>query len=73
MIEGIVIAVIACVAAFIRGSFYKNKSEKLQNENKHLEKENTIEKGMDKASRQAEKEEFDALSNVDPKDWRDKI
>ena len=73
MIEGILALLAVIVGLFIKGSFQKDKIEDLENENKHFKKENSIEKEMDKADRKAEKEEFDALSNVDVKDWKAKI
>ena len=58
---------------FIKSKFQESKIEVLEDENERFEKKDTIEKAMDSAEEQAEKDEITARAYIDSVDWKHEL
>lgn len=70
-----IIAFMGLVIGFfaIKSKFQESKIEGLEDENERFEKKDTIEKAVEVAEIQAEKDEITAKAFIDASDWRDEL
>lgn len=70
-----IIAILTAIVGFfvIKSKLQSSKIDDLEDKNKHLEKENTIEKAMDKAEEKAEFNIEKARSDFNDNEWHGKI